>query len=87
MHNHLNVFLFLTFSHLVPPDQPRLTVSKTTSSSITLSWIPGDNGGSSIRGKRIQVNYNCLLKFSYLKKKIDLINSFNEEKQNIKDLA
>lgn len=35
----------------VPPDQPRLTVSKTSASSITLAWIPGDNGGSSIRGK------------------------------------
>ncbi|OCT93751.1 hypothetical protein XELAEV_18011423mg [Xenopus laevis] len=38
----------------VPPDQPRLTVSKTTSSSITLSWSPGDNGGSSIRGYILQ---------------------------------
>ncbi|XP_071994897.1 cell adhesion molecule DSCAM isoform X4 [Engystomops pustulosus] len=38
----------------VPPDQPRLTVSKSTSSSITLSWIPGDNGGSSIRGYILQ---------------------------------
>uniref|UniRef100_G1LIL2 DS cell adhesion molecule n=1 Tax=Ailuropoda melanoleuca TaxID=9646 RepID=G1LIL2_AILME len=38
----------------VPPDQPRLTVSKTTSSSITLSWLPGDNGGSSIRGYILQ---------------------------------
>nr|XP_014426103.1 Down syndrome cell adhesion molecule-like protein 1 [Pelodiscus sinensis] len=28
----------------VPPDQPRLTVSKTSASSITLAWIPGDNG-------------------------------------------
>lgn len=36
----------------VPPDQPRLTVSKTSASSITLTWIPGDNGGSSIRGER-----------------------------------
>ncbi|KAG6926756.1 Down syndrome cell adhesion molecule like 1, partial [Chelydra serpentina] len=35
----------------VPPDQPRLTVSKTSASSITLAWIPGDNGGSSIRGE------------------------------------
>ena len=35
----------------VPPDQPRLTVTKTTTTSITLSWIPGDNGGSSIRGQ------------------------------------
>lgn len=35
----------------VPPDQPRLTVSKTSASSITLTWIPGDNGGSSIRGE------------------------------------
>lgn len=35
----------------VPPDQPRLTVTKTTTTSITLSWIPGDNGGSSIRGE------------------------------------
>lgn len=35
----------------VPPDQPRLTVSKTSASSITLAWIPGDNGGSSIRGR------------------------------------
>lgn len=38
-------------SFTVPPDQPRLTVSKTSASSITLTWIPGDNGGSSIRGK------------------------------------
>lgn len=34
----------------MPPDQPRLTVSTTSTSSITLAWIPGDNGGSSIRG-------------------------------------
>ncbi|KPP71801.1 hypothetical protein Z043_109248 [Scleropages formosus] len=34
----------------VPPDQPRLTVSTTSTSSITLAWVPGDNGGSSIRG-------------------------------------
>ncbi|KAM5132148.1 cell adhesion molecule DSCAML1 [Mantella aurantiaca] len=38
----------------VPPDQPRLTVSKSTASSITLAWIPGDNGGSSIRGFVLQ---------------------------------
>ncbi|XP_048853649.1 LOW QUALITY PROTEIN: Down syndrome cell adhesion molecule homolog [Brienomyrus brachyistius] len=38
----------------VPPDQPRLTVTKTTTTSITLSWIPGDNGGSSIRGYVLQ---------------------------------
>ncbi|KAJ8394703.1 hypothetical protein AAFF_G00043030 [Aldrovandia affinis] len=38
----------------VPPDQPRLTVTKTTTMSITLSWIPGDNGGSSIRGYILQ---------------------------------
>ena len=44
-----NVFFFL----LVPPDQPRLTVTKTTTTSITLSWIPGDNGGSSIRGQTL----------------------------------
>lgn len=37
-------------SFLVPPDQPRLTVSSTSTSSITLAWIPGDNGGSSVRG-------------------------------------
>lgn len=37
--------------HPVPPDQPRLTVSTTSTSSITLAWIPGDNGGSSIRGR------------------------------------
>uniref|UniRef100_A0ACB8FHA0 Uncharacterized protein n=1 Tax=Sphaerodactylus townsendi TaxID=933632 RepID=A0ACB8FHA0_9SAUR len=42
--------IILNLQVQVPPDQPRLTVSKTTSSSITLSWIPGDNGGSSIRG-------------------------------------
>ena len=47
-----------TASSLVPPDQPRLTVSKTTSSSITLSWLPGDNGGSSIRGKKKEVAHN-----------------------------
>ncbi|XP_042153067.1 Down syndrome cell adhesion molecule-like protein 1 homolog isoform X7 [Oncorhynchus tshawytscha] len=38
----------------VPPDQPRLTVSTTSSTSITLAWIPGDNGGSSIRGFVLQ---------------------------------
>lgn len=43
------LFIFLGPSE-VPPDQPRLTVSKSTASSITLAWIPGDNGGSSIRG-------------------------------------
>lgn len=42
----------------MPPDQPRLTVSKTTSSSITLSWLPGDNGGSSIRGNKKQAVHN-----------------------------
>ena len=47
-----------TASSLVPPDQPRLTVSKTTSSSITLSWLPGDNGGSSIRGKKKELAHN-----------------------------
>lgn len=59
-----SVFVFslapITISHCrtlsvffpaVPPDQPRLTVTKTTTTSITLSWIPGDNGGSSIRGQ------------------------------------
>src|SRR4029434_9267576 len=35
---------------VVPPDQPRLTVSTPSTASITLAWIPGDNGGSSIRG-------------------------------------
>uniref|UniRef100_A0A8B9XJP4 Cell adhesion molecule DSCAM n=1 Tax=Bos mutus grunniens TaxID=30521 RepID=A0A8B9XJP4_BOSMU len=44
--------IILNLQVQVPPDQPRLTVSKTTSSSITLSWLPGDNGGSSIRGKK-----------------------------------
>nr|XP_029529696.1 LOW QUALITY PROTEIN: Down syndrome cell adhesion molecule-like protein 1 homolog [Oncorhynchus nerka] len=38
----------------VPPDQPRLTVSTTSPTSITLAWIPGDNGGSSIRGFVLQ---------------------------------
>ncbi|XP_069803363.1 cell adhesion molecule DSCAML1 isoform X2 [Dendropsophus ebraccatus] len=38
----------------VPPDQPRLTVTKSSASSITLAWIPGDNGGSSIRGFVLQ---------------------------------
>ncbi|KTF76306.1 hypothetical protein cypCar_00041387 [Cyprinus carpio] len=38
----------------MPPDQPRLTVSTTSTSSITLAWIPGDNGGSSIRGFVLQ---------------------------------
>nr|XP_060626283.1 cell adhesion molecule DSCAM isoform X3 [Anolis sagrei ordinatus] len=46
--------IILNLQVQVPPDQPRLTVSKTTSSSITLSWIPGDNGGSSIRGYILQ---------------------------------
>lgn len=40
--------------HAVPPDQPRLTVSTTSTSSITLAWIPGDNGGSSIRGMSLK---------------------------------
>ncbi|XP_032450490.1 Down syndrome cell adhesion molecule [Lynx canadensis] len=44
--------IILNLQVQVPPDQPRLTVSKTTSSSITLSWLPGDNGGSSIRGNK-----------------------------------
>lgn len=43
----------------VPPDQPRLTVSKTSASSITLTWIPGDNGGSSIRGKKGRELFTC----------------------------
>lgn len=43
----------------VPPDQPRLTVSKTSASSITLTWIPGDNGGSSIRGKKGRKLFTC----------------------------
>lgn len=43
--------VFYLFFPAVPPDQPRLTVTKTTTTSITLSWIPGDNGGSSIRGQ------------------------------------
>ncbi|XP_038317656.1 Down syndrome cell adhesion molecule isoform X4, partial [Canis lupus familiaris] len=46
--------IILNLQVQVPPDQPRLTVSKTTSSSITLSWLPGDNGGSSIRGYILQ---------------------------------
>nr|XP_045362783.1 Down syndrome cell adhesion molecule [Camelus bactrianus] len=46
--------IILNLQVQVPPDQPRLTVSKTTSSSITLSWLPGDNGGSSIRGSILQ---------------------------------
>ncbi|XP_069492151.1 cell adhesion molecule DSCAM isoform X3 [Ambystoma mexicanum] len=46
--------IILNLQVQVPPDQPRLSVSKTTSSSITLSWIPGDNGGSSIRGYILQ---------------------------------
>ncbi|CAF96064.1 unnamed protein product, partial [Tetraodon nigroviridis] len=41
--------IILNLQVQVPPDQPRLTVTKTTTTSITLSWIPGDNGGSSIR--------------------------------------
>ena len=45
--------LMFVFFPLVPPDQPRLTVTKTTTTSITLSWIPGDNGGSSIRGQTL----------------------------------
>ncbi|XP_078416436.1 cell adhesion molecule DSCAM isoform X3 [Cetorhinus maximus] len=46
--------ILLNLQVQVPPDQPRLTVSKTTSNSIILSWIPGDNGGSSIRGYILQ---------------------------------
>ncbi|KTG42252.1 hypothetical protein cypCar_00015976, partial [Cyprinus carpio] len=46
--------IMLNLQVQVPPDQPRLTVTKTTTTSITLSWIPGDNGGSSIRGYILQ---------------------------------
>ncbi|XP_043557299.1 Down syndrome cell adhesion molecule homolog isoform X2 [Chiloscyllium plagiosum] len=46
--------ILLNLQVQVPPDQPRLTVSKTTSNSIILSWVPGDNGGSSIRGYILQ---------------------------------
>uniref|UniRef100_A0A4W5LN73 Cell adhesion molecule DSCAM n=1 Tax=Hucho hucho TaxID=62062 RepID=A0A4W5LN73_9TELE len=46
--------IILNLQVQVPPDQPRLTVTKTTTTSITLSWIPGDNGGSSIRGYILQ---------------------------------
>uniref|UniRef100_A0A671L9T6 Down syndrome cell adhesion molecule-like protein 1 n=1 Tax=Sinocyclocheilus anshuiensis TaxID=1608454 RepID=A0A671L9T6_9TELE len=42
------------FFQMVPWYQPRLTVSTTSTSSITLAWIPGDNGGSSIRGFVLQ---------------------------------
>uniref|UniRef100_A0A667GMK8 Cell adhesion molecule DSCAM n=1 Tax=Lynx canadensis TaxID=61383 RepID=A0A667GMK8_LYNCA len=52
--------IILNLQVQVPPDQPRLTVSKTTSSSITLSWLPGDNGGSSIRGNK-QCTFQKLL--------------------------
>lgn len=34
-------------------------VSKTSASSITLAWIPGDNGGSSIRGKLKESGCAC----------------------------
>ncbi|XP_051534458.1 cell adhesion molecule DSCAM isoform X1 [Myxocyprinus asiaticus] len=46
--------IMLNLQVQVPPDQPRLTVTKTSTTSITLSWIPGDNGGSSIRGYILQ---------------------------------
>uniref|UniRef100_A0A672NKP7 Cell adhesion molecule DSCAM n=1 Tax=Sinocyclocheilus grahami TaxID=75366 RepID=A0A672NKP7_SINGR len=46
--------IILNLQVQVPPDQPRLTVTKTTTTSITVSWIPGDNGGSSIRGYILQ---------------------------------
>lgn len=52
--------LTLCVSSSVPPDQPRLTVSTTSTSSITLAWIPGDNGGSSIRG-----TWPCTTKLSF----------------------
>ncbi|KAH0624823.1 hypothetical protein JD844_032661, partial [Phrynosoma platyrhinos] len=53
--------IILNMQVQVPPDQPRLTVSKTTSSSITLSWIPGDNGGSSIRANIVPGKTDVLL--------------------------
>lgn len=53
-----NSCFLTTVSYPVPPDQPRLTVSKTTPSSITLSWLPGDNGGSSIRGNEKEVAHH-----------------------------
>ncbi|XP_075908015.1 cell adhesion molecule DSCAM-like isoform X2 [Petromyzon marinus] len=40
----------------VPPDQPRLSVSKTTANSITLTWVTGDDGGSNIRGYVLQLS-------------------------------
>ncbi|KAG7261408.1 hypothetical protein CRUP_023685 [Coryphaenoides rupestris] len=49
--------IILNLQVQVPPDQPRLTVTKTTTTSITLSWIPGDNGGSSIRGVPSERSY------------------------------
>lgn len=48
--SRLRCSITLNVCMTVPPDQPRLTVSTTSTSSITLAWIPGDNGGSSIRG-------------------------------------
>ncbi|XP_077051770.1 Down syndrome cell adhesion molecule a isoform X3 [Siphateles boraxobius] len=46
--------IILNLQVQVPPDQPRLTVTKTTITSITVTWTPGDNGGSSIRGYILQ---------------------------------
>ncbi|TRY91082.1 hypothetical protein DNTS_014515 [Danionella cerebrum] len=46
--------IILNLQVQVPPDQPRLTVTKTTTTSITVTWTPGDNGGSSIRGYILQ---------------------------------
>lgn len=57
----------------VPPDQPRLTVSTTSTSSITLAWIPGDNGGSSIRGMNIWSFSSSNIKFDPNCWKISLI--------------
>uniref|UniRef100_A0A8C4RD79 Down syndrome cell adhesion molecule-like protein Dscam2 n=1 Tax=Eptatretus burgeri TaxID=7764 RepID=A0A8C4RD79_EPTBU len=46
--------LHTTLRVQVPPDQPRLSVSQTTSTSISLSWIPGSNGGSPLRSFVLQ---------------------------------
>lgn len=34
----------------VPPNPPDLTIASVTSNSVTLEWLPGDNGGAPLRG-------------------------------------
>uniref|UniRef100_A0A8I3S7D8 Cell adhesion molecule DSCAM n=1 Tax=Canis lupus familiaris TaxID=9615 RepID=A0A8I3S7D8_CANLF len=65
--------IILNLQVQVPPDQPRLTVSKTTSSSITLSWLPGDNGGSSIREPQFSKEQELFASINTTRVRLNLI--------------